>query len=239
MVPEWIDAICFRGQLRSRLQAPDGAALCLHTLASNLAPGAGRAGSLCTSSPPSGDAPREPAAGEGATEAGGGAEEPGQPQPVETAPEAAPVVPLLTAAAVAAAATEVSSAAAVRFALVLRDEDGSASVKRFVLHPGAAVRVGRLPKAEVMLTPSGISNHHLEFRVLPGKSLGIRDLSSNGTGLAPPGGEVERMQKGVDVPVQDGCRVVLPMRLGKSAVAVEGDLRATFSVHLGAGPAKA
>uniref|UniRef100_A0A7S1WFL4 Ubiquitin-like domain-containing protein n=1 Tax=Alexandrium catenella TaxID=2925 RepID=A0A7S1WFL4_ALECA len=68
----------------------------------------------------------------------------------------------------------------------------------------------------------GISWFHAELKLLP-ESLGsknagstvlcVQDLSTNHTGLRPPGGSVEQLTKDVLTPVQDGSLFVLPLKV--------------------------
>lgn len=127
----------------------------------------------------------------------------------------------------------------VKFGLVLTGSDeaggtGAAVFRRFILGPGESVRVGRHPRGEVVLAPQGISNTHLEFKLISvgdgAWALGVRDLSANGTGVQMPGDSVRRLEKDADSLVQDGSVIVVPFR--RKGIKE----RTCFSVHLGDGP---
>jgi len=84
------------------------------------------------------------------------------------------------------------------------------------------VRIGRSKQNDVVLPLAGISWFHAELTLLSvgrsahgpgGPVLCVVDVSSNHTGLRPPGGSVELIPKGVPLPVQDGSLFVLPMRV--------------------------
>lgn len=130
----------------------------------------------------------------------------------------------------------------MKFTLVLCNGDGSASKRKFGLRPGAKVRIGRDPKNEIQVAPRGISNRHLELRLIPGDGagghpcLGIQDFSSNGTGLQTPGKAVKRLDRDVVTAVPDGAIVVLPLRTKKAEQKTLANERAHFAVHLGNGP---
>jgi len=100
---------------------------------------------------------------------------------------------------------------------------------------GQVIKVGRATKSQVPIASAAVSWLHAEMRLLPraegGRSLrvGIRDVSSNGTGVQLRNAALERIPKGEDVPVPDGAMVALPMRLKKPE-----DQR-FFTVHFGAG----
>ncbi|CAK0837631.1 unnamed protein product, partial [Prorocentrum cordatum] len=60
------------------------------------------------------------------------------------------------------------------------------------------------------------------IRAPEGKQLLVRDLSSVGTGIKLPGGEVRRLEKGVDTPLPPDALVVLPMKV-KATAGTPGD----------------
>lgn len=107
----------------------------------------------------------------------------------------------------------------------------------FKCEGGQVLKIGRHGKSDVAITAPGISWVHAEMRVRPnpegeGKlQLVVRDVSSNGTGLQPPGKILERLPKGEDTPVADGAMVALPMRL-----KAESDQR-FMTVHFADGAA--
>merc|ERR1711920_773014 len=69
--------------------------------------------------------------------------------------------------------------------------------------------------------------------------LAVHDTSSNGTGLQLKGEELQRVDKGVDVPITDGAVIVLPMTVKdeKDAGPIEAQ-RASFSILLHDSPTK-
>jgi len=107
----------------------------------------------------------------------------------------------------------------------------------FLLKEGERVKLGRNPKLDVPFNVLRISWLHCEFLVLRNDDgfpvLGIKDLSSNGTGLQPEGRTMRKMSKDEERPLEDGTRVVLPVKLqAKKGDATEG-LRESFVVRLG------
>merc|ERR1712232_468333 len=102
----------------------------------------------------------------------------------------------------------------------------------------SGTKIGRAPKGELVLKQSGISWHHLELKVLPPQDglsarLGIRDLSTNGTGVKAPGTSAAvRLQKDTDTLLLSGSVVVLPMKI-KAAEGAPADLRASFGIYIG------
>jgi len=106
---------------------------------------------------------------------------------------------------------------------------------------GQVLKIGRATKSELAISSAGVSWVHAELRLLPKsdgeaegqRQLGIRDISSNGTGLQLPGAELVRLTKGEDTPVPNGATLALPMRL-KAA-----EDQRFFSVHLGADASEA
>lgn len=117
------------------------------------------------------------------------------------------------------------------------DDFGSDQVEVLNLRceEGQVIKIGRATKSQVPIASAAVSWLHAEMRLLPkaegGRSLrvGLRDVSSNGTGVQPRNAALERIPKGEDVPVPDGAMVALPMRLKKPE-----DQR-FFTVHFAAG----
>eukprot|EP00434_Breviolum_minutum_P005776 symbB.v1.2.005091.t1/scaffold234.1/size257806/10 len=87
---------------------------------------------------------------------------------------------------------------------------------------GSAATLGRGPKNVLAINLPGISNTHVELRLLKPPSGGqvsaahlrIKDLSSNGTGLCGPKSikEAAKLKKDTDTPLIDGSVIVLPLR---------------------------
>merc|ERR1712194_406846 len=99
-------------------------------------------------------------------------------------------------------------------------EEPASAPRRFDLSSKGTekIRIGRNPKAELLFAGNqGISWSHLELKLAKPSSaqeqvrLLAHDLSSNGTGLRPKGGEVEKLKKGVDTPVPDAAVLTLPL----------------------------
>merc|ERR1712217_743150 len=119
-------------------------------------------------------------------------------------------------------------------------EDGT-PIQRFQLQRGGkeVVTIGRAAKCDVVYKTANVSNNHIELRLLApsgeGASvangqpvqLGICDVSSNGTGLRPVGGEMLTLQKGVASIVPDGAFVEFPMK-GKLKDGPRKTLTITF-----------
>merc|ERR1712085_237478 len=109
----------------------------------------------------------------------------------------------------------------VSFTVVSKVGDEPASApRRFDLSSKGTekIRMGRNPKAELLFAGNqGISWSHLELKLAKPSSaqeqvrLLAHGLSSNGTGLRPKGGEVEKLKKGVDTPVPDAAVLTLPL----------------------------
>merc|ERR1712107_326654 len=124
------------------------------------------------------------------------------------------------------------------------------TTKDFQLSPGKSdnvIRIGRNPKGDIVFNLSGVSWNHLELKPFAAKDVGsgapvqlaVRDTSSNGTGLQLKGEELQRVQKGMDLPITDGAVIVLPMTVKdeKDAGPVEAQ-RASFSILLHEPPGK-
>merc|ERR1712070_1229484 len=65
------------------------------------------------------------------------------------------------------------------------------------------------------------------------ETLVVKDSSSNGTGVRRDGSPVEIIEKGVEVPVQDGAIIVLPMKGKVSADSKLEDLCLVFMLQVG------
>jgi len=98
----------------------------------------------------------------------------------------------------------------------------------FKLGPGERdkVAIGRNAKNDIALDHLGISSTHAEFALLPkdrGVVLGIKDNSTNGTGIRPAGDTSEtkppKVPKGELTEVPDGSTVVMPIKGGNSQKA--------------------
>jgi len=99
---------------------------------------------------------------------------------------------------------------------------------------GKVIKVGRYPKSHVVLDHPGISNQHLELKLIPGyKGIAVRDVSSNGTGMQLAGSdEALRLDKDVDTPLPDGALILLPFHVkGNKTGATASTLRAGLSVR--------
>lgn len=113
-------------------------------------------------------------------------------------------------------------------------ESGNVDIFQLQCEKDKVVKIGRGGKSDIAINCPGISWTHAELKLLPldaeaegGRlQIGLRDVSSNGTGLQLPGGSVERLPKGQDTPLVDGALIYLPMRL-----KVAEDQR-FLSVHL-------
>lgn len=120
-------------------------------------------------------------------------------------------------------------------------EDGSTTPTHFELRGDQVVRIGRATKNDVQCQSAGVSWHHVEFKLLPPTTsspsggaegstalrLGIRDISSNGTGLQAPKGPFDRLAKNELVEVKDNSVVALPIRLKA------GEQQKVFTVRVG------
>jgi len=87
---------------------------------------------------------------------------------------------------------------------------------QFVLKEGETIKLGRNPKLDVPFDVLRISWVHCEIIVRSSDGspqLVIKDLSSNGTGLQPDGQNMRKMSKGEEVPLENGIRVVMPVKL--------------------------
>lgn len=134
-----------------------------------------------------------------------------------------------------------AAVAPFRFVVVASVEGGAGSATHFELRPGEVVRVGRGSKNQVVLPSLSVSNRHIEFGLIHGTSatssqLGIRDLSSNGTGVGEAAGRpLRRLVHNVWTPVQDGSIIVLPMRSKAETEPASRD-RTCLALHFGSSP---
>jgi len=100
---------------------------------------------------------------------------------------------------------------------------------------GKVIKVGRYPKSHVVLDHPGVSNQHLQLKLIPSyKGLAVRDVSSNGTGMQLAGSEEAlRLEKDVDTPLPDGALILLPFHVkgGKNS-GTSTTLRAGLRVRL-------
>eukprot|EP00419_Tripos_fusus_P060449 CAMPEP_0172933562 /NCGR_PEP_ID=MMETSP1075-20121228/220570_1 /TAXON_ID=2916 /ORGANISM="Ceratium fusus, Strain PA161109" /LENGTH=909 /DNA_ID=CAMNT_0013794905 /DNA_START=90 /DNA_END=2819 /DNA_ORIENTATION=- len=91
------------------------------------------------------------------------------------------------------------------------------SAKDFELRrgEGKVIKVGRYPKSHVVLDHPGVSNQHLELKLIPAyKGVAVRDVSSNGTGMQLAGSEEAlRLEKDVDTPLPDDALILLPFHV--------------------------
>lgn len=83
---------------------------------------------------------------------------------------------------------------------------------------GQVLKIGRASKSDVVISSPGCSWVHAEMRLMPPTQdgqlrLGLRDISSNGTGLQLPGKTLERIPKGEDSWVPHGAMIALPMKM--------------------------
>merc|ERR1711953_1384741 len=95
------------------------------------------------------------------------------------------------------------------------EEIGSQTVKRCDLRTGETIRVGRSQRNQVVLSHPGVSNLHMELKLI-GKEVGIVDLSSCGTGVQAPGKVIVSLEKRIETILQQDSLILLPMKVGKS-----------------------
>ena len=81
------------------------------------------------------------------------------------------------------------------------EHDGK--VRRYDCAEGKTLVLGRSQRADYPLKELGASNVHAEVRA-GASGLRIKDCSQNGTGYATAEGEMVRMAKGVDTPMNSG-----------------------------------
>lgn len=123
----------------------------------------------------------------------------------------------------------------ISITIVIDDDDSTA--KELKLRHGQAINVGRFVHNHVVLEHRGISNKHCELKLVTDGSgapaLAIRDMSSNGTGLQPPGATgAVMLSKGHETPVPDGSLLVLPMK-DKKGDDPAWNQRRSFTVRFG------
>ncbi|CAJ1394016.1 unnamed protein product [Effrenium voratum] len=123
--------------------------------------------------------------------------------------------------------------------LVLEPSPGHGDPKSLELTAGGdAATLGRGPKNALVINLAGISNQHVELRLLKPPSGGqvsaahlrVRDVSSNGTGMCGPKSvnQPAKLKKDTDTPVVDGSVIVLPLRA--KVKSAESQARITLRV---------
>lgn len=110
-----------------------------------------------------------------------------------------------------------------------------ASAREMKLRVGEVVNIGRFVHNQIVLEHRGISNKHCAMKLAADGSLTIKDMSSNGTGLRPPGANgAALLTKGHETPVPDGSLVLLPMSLKtKKGDDPAWNQRRSFTVRFG------
>eukprot|EP00403_Amphidinium_massartii_P007481 CAMPEP_0178374312 /NCGR_PEP_ID=MMETSP0689_2-20121128/2311_1 /TAXON_ID=160604 /ORGANISM="Amphidinium massartii, Strain CS-259" /LENGTH=449 /DNA_ID=CAMNT_0019994277 /DNA_START=46 /DNA_END=1393 /DNA_ORIENTATION=+ len=107
----------------------------------------------------------------------------------------------------------------VVFSVVVQ-QDGITEVKNFRLRRGEAqaVKIGKGPANDVVVTHTGCSTQHAEIRLQDDDGIApklvVRDLSVNGTGVQRSGStKTHGLEKDVDTPLEEGYLLFMPYRL--------------------------
>jgi len=91
--------------------------------------------------------------------------------------------------------------------------------KTFAVDAEKEIKIGRFKKSDVHLPQAGVSNQHAVIKLVPGEGNGnaprlvLIDQSGNGTSVYTPSGSSIDLQKGQELPLENGSVIRIPTRV--------------------------